>query len=67
MMNKKKFYNIDYWLLTLLSSNETYRPRTVDKLSLLSMAHQAKLMLAGKFDDGDLQDFTFDGPGELSA
>jgi hypothetical protein len=31
------------------------------------MAHQAKLMLAGKFDDGDLQDFTFDGPGELSA
>ena len=50
------------WLSILLASNETYRQRNVDKLSLLSLAHAAKARLAEKFDR--LEEIVFDGSGE---
>lgn len=46
-----------------MSSNESYRPKNVDKLSMLALAHTAKSKLAREIDAHDLQNF--DGPGTI--
>ena len=52
------------WLLILMSLNEKYRQKNVDKLSMLSLACQAKSELVREIDNFDLQNF--DGPGTIS-